>query len=147
MKELFEDVKGKLLGDPRLSYVKRAGGVIVIRDILDWPLSTNPPGIALVDAGTPEVNHLSSRKRWQGFSLEVHVIQQIMNREKMFLGDKDAVSIEQMAKDVRFVLDMERFGGKYLRAFLRTESSVNLLAEGNVHLQEKALTFEYVRIE
>lgn len=147
MKELLDDAKNRLDNDPRLDYVHRAGGVIVVQNMEQFPLQVKHPTIALTEEGTGDILHWSSRRRWIPFRLHVHVVQQIFEREGILVGNPRDKSVQEMAKDVRFILDMDRIGGKYARFLMTGESKANMFESGNMFLLEKPLIFEVVRIE
>ena len=79
-------------------------------------------------------------------NLNVHCVNRFFDREKIISGDPFFRGVEEIAADVRCVLDYERFNGKYARAFLTSEDTPRPVTD-HPHLQEKALTFQYVRIE
>ena len=147
MKELFDDVRELLLADPRLDYVKRAGGVFELQSFDQFPHQHKLPAIVLTEDGVGEIKHWSSRRRWMGFRLQIHVVQQVFDRQGMIAGKKGDRSVHEMAKDVRFVVDMDRIGGKYARFLLIGEDKANTFEDGNMFLLEKSLTFDVARIE
>ncbi len=147
MKELLEDVQKVLKGDPRLDYIHRAGGVITAQNMDQFPLQQKTPCIVLTEEGAGGILHWSSRRRWIPFRLQVHVVQRIFNREGILVGNPRDRSVNEMAKDIRFVLDMDRIGGRYARFLLISEDKANQFEFGNMFLLEKPLTFDVVRIE
>lgn len=147
MEQVFADFKQLLLEDARLHYVKSGGGVVIAKSKDVVPLQEKTPYIWLADGGTNDISHLSSHRRWMGFILEVHPCQRIFDKEGIFQGTSNDIGIEAFAKDVRNVMDMQRKSGRYARVFLRGEGPASSIVEGNVHLLEKTLTFEVVRIE
>ena len=147
MKEVQEDIKFVLLNDPRLVYVKSGGGVLTLRGLEDYPLQTKTPSIVIFDSGTNGVLHWSSHRRWMPFSVRISAVQRIFNREHKIVGSDTEKGVDEIVKDIRYVLDMNRLNGRYARMFLRDESPPTQIVDGNVHLMEKALTFEVVRLE
>lgn len=147
MREVLDDFRKILLSDPRLEYIKSSGGVLIATSKEVIPLQEKTPYIFLIDAGTTDISHLSSYKRWMGFSLGVHVVQRVFDKEGVIMGDSTQKGVEEISRDVRYVMDMQRVLGKYVRVFLRGMDAPSSIVEGNIHLVEKALTFEVVRIE
>jgi hypothetical protein len=147
MKEVLADFTNYLLSDPRLEYIKAGGGIVIATSREVIPLQEKTPYIYLTDGGTAGISHLSSYKRRMPFTVGVHVVQRVFDKEGVIMGAASQKGIEDMAKDVRNVLDMWRHGGKYTSVFLQSEDAPTSLVEGNIHLVEKALTFEVVRIE
>lgn len=147
MNEVFADFKGLAESDPRLGYIMASGGVITIATIDQIYTDTGTPFIAFLDGGVDDVLHWSGARRWMPFQFKVVVGQSVMEREGVIAGSPQDKGIDEIAKDVRNVFDMERFNGKYARNFLKSESEPELMTEGNVHLIIKTLTFEIVRIE
>jgi hypothetical protein len=147
VKELLDDVTKALLEDPRLEYVRKGGGVFALRDLAEFPYQVKTPCIVLVGLGAAGVLHWSSARRWMPFSLELHVVHRHFQKIEAVVGSEFDEGVEQMAKDVRHVLDMNRMGGKYVRMFLTSEGATALISAGNIFLLEKALTFEVVRLE
>ena len=146
MKELLDDVKGLLDANPILADIQKGGGVIVLADIAQFPHQQKTPCIALVD-GDGDFIRLSSKKRRAIFSLEVHVVVRHFEKTGAIVGTAYDPGLEELAKKVRVVLDMDRLSGKYMRAFLRRDGKPVLLTAGNIFLLEKLLSFEYRRIE
>lgn len=147
MKELLDDVEGRLNAHPDMEYVKIAGGVIVLPQMELFPQQKKTPCIVLIDGGSGDVRHLSSRKRWMPFRLEAVVVVRVFVKDGIVRGLVDKKGVTQMTKDVRTVLDMDRMEGKYLRAFLRSEERPAILTNDSIWLQTKSLIFEYVRLE
>lgn len=147
MNEVLEDFKKLLLESATLAYIARAGGVIVVADKNSVPLQEKTPYLWLKSGGSAGILHLSSHRRWMPFNLEVHVCQRIFEKQAVVFGGEGEKGIEEIAKDVRFAMDMQRIQGKYARVFLTGEEAPTQLDEGNIHLLEKALTFEVVRVE
>ena len=81
------------------------------------------------------------------FNLVVHAAQRIFEKQAVIFGNAQEKGVEDIAKDIRFVMDMQRRNGKYVRVFLKSEDAPTTMVDGNIHLLEKALTFEVVRIE
>lgn len=147
MKDLILDVKTKLMEHPSLEYVKRAGGVLVLPSLDVFPHQQKTPCIILLDAGTPNVTHLSSKLRKMAFHIPITMVQRVFLKDGVIIGTPNDRGIEEMAKDVREVLDMDRMQGKYFSAFLRSDDSPVVVTNGSIWLQTKSLTFEYARIE
>ena len=150
MKEIFEDITKLIQNDPRVSYFskhKGGGGVDTVTTQEQVYTDKATPFVILMDGGADDILHWSCRRRWVPFSLKVVIGQRIFERQAVIKSSAFNRGIEEIAKDIRDVVDMERFNGKYARNFLKNESESELLSEGNVHLVIKTLTFELVRIE
>ena len=147
MKQVFDDYEAALLGDPRLAYIKKGGGVFSLKDMESYPQQQKTPCIVLTDGGTGGARHMSSAVRWMPFNLIVHCVQRIFNRQEIVKGSILQKSVEEIAFDVRHSIDMNRIGGKYARMLFRSDAEPTVLDEGSMHLVEKQLTFEVVRIE
>ncbi len=147
MDDVLKDVKKELLAHPRLAYIKRAGGVVESQSIELFPLQSKLPAIVLIEEGTSEVKHWSSRKRWMGFRLKIYAVQQIFDREGVLVGKINEPGVNGVARDIRFVLDMNRLKGRYARFLLVSEDKTELFNAGNNFLLGKPLTFDVARIE
>ncbi len=144
---LLEEVKTILLGAPELSYIREAGGVLIGQTPERFPLQQNVPYLVLVNGGSEDVLHWSSARRWISYRVEVHCVQRVFEREEVLVGGAFERGVEDIAKDVRFAFDMVRANGRFARNFLRSESPPALVADGNVFLVDKVLTFEIAVIE
>lgn len=148
MRELLQDVKERMDTSDSLGYINEAGGVLRLPSLEQFPQQQKTPCIVLIDAGTSPVLHLSSGVVWREILLTMHFVQRLFRRQEIITGSPFYRGVEEMAKDGRKLLDKFRFNGKYARAFLiREEIPAPLDPEKHQHLQEKALTFRYVRIE
>ena len=147
MKQVFDDYTAELLADPRLGYIKRGGGVFSLKDMESYPQQQKTPCLVLTDGGSGGALHWSSAKRWMPFNLIIHCVQRIFNRKEIVTGSILQKSVEEIAFDVRHSIDMNRIGGKYARMFFKSDTEPVVLTEGSMHLVEKQLTFEVVRIE
>ncbi len=148
IKELLEDVKQKLDESDKLEYVSKAGGVLTLASLAQFPHQQQTPLIVLIDSGIVTPRHFSSRTVWLEHNLQLHVVQRLFQREEIIKGDPFFRGVEEIAQDVRRLLDMDRFNGKYARAyFIRDAQPAPIDETANQHLQEKTLTFQYVRIE
>lgn len=147
MDVMLEDFRQVIANDPRADYIMRAGGVVVAQDDEEIPLQQKTPYIVLIGRDAGGILHWSSRKRWMPFLLDVMAIQRIFDKEKSVLGSHQEKGVSAVARDMRFIVDMNRSNGKYARVFLREEGQAQKVFEGNKHLLGKTLTFEIVRIE
>jgi hypothetical protein len=147
MEDLLRDVERRMAGDSRLDYIQQAGGIIVIPELVQFPDQTNAPAIVLIDNGASPVTHGSSRTRRRNLLLQIHAIQRVFIRGVPIKGNQNKRGVEEISKDIVSVLDMHRFNGKYNLAYLISEEIPTPFNTKNMHLQEKALTFRYVRLE
>ena len=147
MQEVLADFKKLILDDPRAAYIKAGGGVLISQDNEEIPLQKKTPYVALLGRDAGGILHWSSRKRWIPFILEVVAVQRNFERENSVASSLFKKGVSEVAKDLRFIVDMNRINGKYARVLLREEGQPQKISEGNMHLLGKALTFEIVRIE
>jgi hypothetical protein len=147
MKQLIRDVMELLKSDGRLTYIQNGGGIFAISRLDEFPHQVKTPSVVLIDQGTADVRHLSSHVVWLGFRLRLYCVQRLFDRKEAISGSPFVKNVEDVATDVRHVLDMNRMNGKYAKAFFITGDETAPLDRNNMHLQQKGLTFEYVRIE
>ena len=148
MDELIRDTEEKLSKADSLKYIMDGGGIIKLPNLEQFPDQNKTPMLVIIDSGVAVIRHLSSNTIWRELNLKVHAIQRIFKRGDPLLGTPFARGIEEIVKDVFKVLDGDRFNGKYVQAQLTAEEDPGPVDDTkNMHLQEKALTFRYVRIE
>lgn len=145
--EILRDTKALLESDPRLAFVKRAGGITIIGSIDEWEMQRGTPAILLVDPGGHAHKHLSSYVRDSNYALEVWVVQRNFTRQDLQAGSESEMSIGAVARIVVLVMDMIRHGGKYANIYLTGESKPTPIKADYPQLQGKALTFDVRRIE
>lgn len=148
MEELLRDIEKLINESDALSYIRDGGGVVILQSLDQFPHQHDSPMIVLISGGTPEIIHYSSRGVRRNMTINIHCIQRAFNRQEIVAGGEHIRGIESISKDVRELVNLERFGGKYMRAILTGEAPVEVLvSERNPHLQEKALTFQFSRLE
>jgi hypothetical protein len=80
--------------------------------------------------------------------LEVHVIQQVFEKQELQTGALTARPISEISNDVRRILTNNRLKARYAQFMWIAETAPAALPiADNIFLQEKTLTFEVVRIE
>jgi hypothetical protein len=146
MDELRADVKGVLLGDPRLREIVSAGGVQFVVNKAFLERFRNVPFIGLVDGGVSNRN-LSGGVVERTMLLNIHVIHRIQEREEVIQGAVGEDGLDKHLNAVRKVLNNNRISGKYLRVACRSDLLPEPLSTEDLFVLEKGLTFEYVRVE
>jgi hypothetical protein len=145
--DILKDVRDLLNAAPTLSYIHSAGGVRIISEMDNIDHQMKTPFVIIEDGIDADIQHLSSRVIWRGMNVKVRCIQRIFEKMEVIIGSSFNRGVEEIADDVRTVLDMDRMNGKYARAYWQSSEQAAAIGDGNIHLIEKTLNFSYVRIE
>lgn len=154
MKELLDDVEAAIVAAPSLAdIVVKGGGVTQVESVEDLPDQIKTPAIGLVDGGSSGT-HFSSGVRWITFRVIVVVYVRIFDQLKKIKGRTPTAAFPEnraatdLQKAVRSVLDKDRIGGKYARAFFRSDDPTKMVkSDQNEFYLAKPSVFEYIRAE